>query len=291
MALAASAVAGPLEQSGPIKPGEVFQDCPDCPVMVVVPAGTFLMGAPTSEAAHEANESPRHTVTIARQFAVGRFEVTRAEYQSFIRATGNAVGTRCVTREGNDTRERADRNFLRPGIDQTDRDPVVCISWHDARDYARWLSRRTGFRYRLLTEAEWEYAARAGSESAFPWGDSIDTSLANYDGQYTYNGGTPGERRLKTMPVGSFAPNAFSLFDMTGNVWEWVLDCRHSSYEGAPNDGSAWFDDGTSDCRQRIRRGGSWDGYAKSVRSANRYWNYADFRSNYDGFRVARDLP
>jgi formylglycine-generating enzyme required for sulfatase activity len=271
-------------------PGDVFRDCPACPQMVVIPAGGFLMGAAGSEPEFEANESPQREVTIAHAFAAGRYEVTLGEYRAFLQATGHTEGTHCLTNEAGDTALREGRGPLAPGIAQTDQHPVVCVSWEDAMSYAHWLAEETGEPYRLLTEAEWEYAARAGTPTPFPWGTAVTTDDANYDGQYTYNGGPAGERRLASLPAGSFPPNAFGLYDMTGNVWEWVLDCFHPDYTGAPKDGSAWLRTESGDCSRRIRRGGSWDGYAKSVRVANRYWNQTSFRSNYDGFRVARDL-
>lgn len=270
--------------------GSVFQDCRDCPSMIVVGPGRFTMGSPPGEPEHEANEAPLHHVTIARPFAVGRFEVTVAEYRAFVRASGREPDATCTTHEGDGTSLREHRDFRNPGYAQTDRHPVVCVTWEDASAYADWLSRRTGRHYRLLSEAEWEYVARAGSTAAFPWGSQVSTAQAQYDGQTVYDQGAPGERRMMSLPVGSFAPNAFGVHDMAGNVWEWTLDCRHDNYVGAPTDGSAWLDDTMGECSSRIRRGGSWDGYAKSVRSANRYWNHLRFRSNYDGFRVAAEL-
>lgn len=258
--------------------------------MIIVPAGNFMMGSPDSEPEHEVNESPVHEVTIAKSFAVGRYEVTLGQYKAFVAATGYASSKGCLTTETAGTEYRDERDYLSPGIAQTDRHPVVCVSWEDATAYAAWLAKLTGKPYRLLTEAEWEYAARGGTQTPFPWGDHVTTDQANYDGQYKYNKGAEGERRLTSLPVGSFAANAFGLYDMAGNAWEWVQDCMHKHYNGAPADGSAWLDANEGDCKSRIRRSGSWEGYATSVRSANRYWNRASFRSNYDGFRVARDL-
>jgi formylglycine-generating enzyme required for sulfatase activity len=287
-----SAAPSPASDAGiraPSEPGALFRDCAECPVMVVLPPGRFEMGSPPGEPEHEGNESPLHEVTIARPFAVGRFEVTLGEFKSFVRASGHRPASGCSTNESDVVSHRSDRDYLNPGLAQTDLHPVVCLSWDDAMAYAEWLSRRTGGRYRLLSEAEWEYAARAGSSAPFPWGAKVTTDQANYDGQYVYDHGPPGLRRKTSLPVGSFPPNAFGLHDMAGNVWEWVMDCLHMDYAGAPADGSPWLGDDET-CRSRIRRGGSWDGYAKSVRSANRYWNRTSFRSNYDGFRVAREL-
>jgi formylglycine-generating enzyme required for sulfatase activity len=258
--------------------------------MVALRPGSFRMGSPESEPEHETNESPLHEVTIARPFAIGRYEVTVGEFRAFVRDTGRTLEPGCATNEADVIEFRPERSWLDPGYPQTELHPVTCVSWNDAVAYAEWLSARTGRRYRLPGEAEWEYAARAGSAAPFAWGAQVTTDHANYDGRYTYAGGAAGTRRMASLPVGSFAPNAFGLYDVAGNVWEWVADCRHTDYVGAPGDGSPWLHNAGGVCQSRMRRGGSWDGYAKSVRSANRYWNRAGFRSNYDGFRVAREL-
>lgn len=289
--LAASACAQPgAPLRGVEAAGTVFNDCSSCPELVIVPAGRFAMGSPESEPEHEANEGPLHEVTFARPFAIGRYEVTVGEYRAFTATTGRTLPSGCATNEADVTEDRPGRSWADPGYPQGERHPVTCVSWEDATAYAEWLSAQTRERYRLPSEAEWEYAARAGSSMPFPWGKTITTVHANYDGQYSYAGGAAGERRMVSLPVGSFAPNAFGLYDTAGNVWEWVEDCRHPTYEGAPKDGSAWLRANGGVCQSRMRRGGSWDGYAKSARSANRYWNRSTFRSNYDGFRVVREL-
>jgi formylglycine-generating enzyme required for sulfatase activity len=168
------------------------------------------------------------------------------------------------------------------------RRPVINVSWNDAKEYVAWLSKTTGKSYRMLSEAEWEYAARAGTTTPFSTGETISTEQANYDGNYTYAGGSKGTDRRKMVPVGSFKPNAFGLHDMHGNVWEWVEDPWHDSYKGAPTDGSAWAKDG--DRSRRILRGGSWGLDPRLIRSALRGRLDSVLRGNYLGFRVARSL-
>ena len=247
------------------QPGETFRDCPECPHMVVVPAGTFLMGSPSNEEGRDSNEGPQHEVTFAKPFAVGVYEVTFAEWDACISGGG------CRDIRG---------NVVRPddaGWGRGQR-PVINVNWQDAWRYARWVSQRTGKNYRLLSEAEWEYVARAGTTSPFHTGWSIGADQANYSGS--------GKKR--TVPVGSYAPNAFGLYDVHGNVWEWTQDCRNENYEGAPNDGRAWE---SGDCSRRVLRGGSWISFPGALRSANRGGFTSDFRFDYNGFRLARSLP
>ncbi len=240
-----------------------FKDCDDCPEMVVVPPGNFLMG--DLHGVGYFSEKSIRAVRIDYVFAVGKFEVTFDEW------------TACVSDGG--------CNGYRPddlGWGRSDR-PVVHVSWQDAKAYVKWLSRKTDKTYRLLSEAEWEYAARATSRTMFPWGNSIGSGYANCDGC-----GSLWDDDL-TAPVGSFAPNAFGLHDMHGNVYEWVEDCWHSDYQGAPSDGSAWTSGGV--CQVRILRGGSYDDTPVLVRSANRDGNITSDRYNlFSGFRVARTL-
>ncbi len=246
-----------------LKPKDIFKECDRCPEMVVVPAGSFTMGSPASESSRDIDESPQHTVTIAKPFAVARFPVTFDEWDA------------CVADGG--------CNGYRPG-DQGwghGRQPVINVSWDGATTYVAWLSRKTGKAYRLLTEAEWEYAARAGSTTAYYWGDKIGKGNANCNGC-----GSKWDN-AQTSPVGSFAANAFGLYDMAGNVWQWVHDCYHDNYDGAPTDGLAWTG---GDCSRRVVRGGSWIGHPQLLRSAGRFWNTHDDRGNLLGFRVARTL-
>jgi formylglycine-generating enzyme required for sulfatase activity len=176
-----------------------------------------------------------------------------------------------------------------PGFAQDDSHPVVCMSWDDAKAYSEWLTRQSGRDYRLLTEAEWEYAARAGTITPFWWGLLISPVQANYDGNYTYAGGGPkGESRGATVPVGSFAPNPWGLYNVHGNVWEWCEDVWHDTYNGAPTDGSAWLQGG--DATRRVIRGGSWHDRPMNVRAGSRTGNPTDFRFHSMCFRLARTL-
>jgi formylglycine-generating enzyme required for sulfatase activity len=245
--------------------GKQFRDCTRCPVMVVIPAGEFTMGSPPSEMQAEA----QHRVTIAKPFAVGKFEITFDEWHD------------CVKAGGCENYNPDDQGWGRG------KRPVIDVTWELAKDYVTWLSRKTGKSYRLLTEAEWEYAARAGSATRFSTGDGISPQVANYDG--SGDGSGPSDKnRQKTVPVGRFPPNAFGLHDMHGNVDEWVEDCWHTDYTAdAPTDGSAWL---TGDCGGRVLRGGSWGDSDSELRSAARTSEFKDESSYQDGFRVARDL-
>ncbi len=211
--------------------GEVFRDCETCPEMVVIPAGSFMMGSPAGEKDRDDDEGPQHQVTLAEPFAVGKYEVTRGEYASFARATGRRHGNSCWTYEGGEYKERADRSWRNPGFTQGENHPVVCVHWDDAGAYVNWISRETGKNYRLLSESEWEYAARGGTQTRYSWGDAIGRNRANCAG---CGSRWDGE---KTAPVGSFSANEFGLYDMHGNVREWTQDCWNDSYTGAPKDG------------------------------------------------------
>ena len=284
------------------QPGERFQDCGVCPWMVVLPGGSFLMGSPESEEGRDDDEGPVHGVTIPEAFAVGEYEVTREEYGAYVADTGRSSGGSCYVRAGGKWEDRAGLSWRDPGYAQTRRDPVVCVSWEDAREYVEWLSGKTGKEYRLLSEAEWEYAARAGSRRRYSFGDSISPRQANYRGSPRGRDRRPsfgdsisprqanyresGHKR-KTVEVGSYGANRFGLYDMHGNAWEWVQDCWNDSYRGAPDDGSAWE---SGDCARRVSRGGSWNNFPWGLRSAYRGGNNADDRFSDDGFRVGRTL-
>ena len=272
---------------GAFRRGEVFRDCPQCPEMVVVPAGSFTMGSPPSEGGRYDREGPRHRVRISGPFAVGRYEVTRGEYGRFVSATGHSSDDSCFTWDGNEWKWRSGYGWRNPGYSQTDRDPVACVSWKDARSYAGWLSRKTGKGYRLLSESEWEYSARAGTTGPFHTGWTISTDWANYRGGSVYGSGPKGVYRRKTVPVGSFAPNGFGLHDMHGNVWEWVEDCWNVRYAVAPADGSPREN---GECGRRILRGGSWGGKPRNLRSAVRFGVETGVRYVIYGFRVAWTL-
>ena len=236
--------------------GQRFRDCPECPELVVVPAGSFLMGSPDAEEGRREVEGPVHRVTFAAPFAVGVHEVTVSEFGRFVDETGYSTGDSCAAWEKNHWKERSSLGWRSPGFDQGDAHPVVCVSWRDALAYVGWLSGLTGKEYRLPSESEWEYAARAGTATPFHTGATISTDQANYDGNYVYGNGRQGAYREGTLPVGSFPANGFGLHDVHGNVWEWVQDCWHGNYEGAPSDGSAWA---SGDCSVRVLRGGAWN--------------------------------
>ena len=241
------------------KVGRKFQDCEECPEMVVVPEGSFMMGSTVGDD----DERPVHEVTIARPFAVGVYEVTFAEWDA------------CVSDGGCGGYRPDDKGWGRG------KRPVIYVSWEDAQGYVRWLSGRTGEAYRLLNESEWEYVARAGTTTRYWWGNEIGRNRANCDGC----GSRWDDER--TAPVGSFSPNAFGLQDVHGNVREWVEDCWNESYNGAPSNGSAWT---SGDCERRVLRGGSWYNRPGVLRSAYRSRSTTGYRVDYGGFRVARTL-
>ncbi len=260
------------------RPGSVFRDCDTCPEMVVIPAGSFMMGSPASEAGRVSTEGPRHQVRV-KSFAIGKYEVTVGEFAAFVKDSGHDAATSCWLWNGIKLVERSDRSWKNPGFSQTNRHPVTCVSWKDAQAYVSWLSRKTGKRYRLPSEAEWEYATRAGTATARYWGGHLGRNNANCN-----NCGSRWDGK-QTAPVGSFRPNGFGLHDVLGNVWEWVEDCWNSNYGGAPSDGRAWK---SGDCGKRVHRGGPWNDGPRFVRSAYRSGIDAGFRNFSNGFRVAR---
>jgi formylglycine-generating enzyme required for sulfatase activity len=289
------------------RPGTVFQDCPDCPRMVVIPAGEFTMGSPAAEAGRGVDEGPQRPVSIAQPFALGRSEVTVAEFRRFVDESGYKTEAERDSRAlgcsgfiyadplAAGPAAQAVTSWRSPGLAQADSHPVLCVSWNDARAYAQWLSKKTGKRYRLPTEAEWEYAARAGSAAARPWGDDAAQAcrFANVADQSRFQTWSFGQKHectdghYFTAPAGGYSPNRFGLYDMLGNVWEWTEDCWNASYAGAPSDGIAWL---AGDCAQRALRGGSWSTVPRFARSATRHKNPADHRDNLTGFRLARSL-
>ncbi|MGC2695082.1 MAG: SUMF1/EgtB/PvdO family nonheme iron enzyme [Candidatus Angelobacter sp.] len=278
------------------KPGTVFRDCLECPDMVVVPAGDFNMGSSDAEKSwvaknggnleSVADEAPQHKVSL-RAFALGKHDVTRAEYAAFIQEMGYPVGDGCG-RDSFTSKKEAGLSWQHPGFSQTPQDPVVCISWHDAQAYISWINRKVRGSgesagdgpYRLPTESEWEYAARAGSETRFWWGD--DAAAAPEHVWYKENS------QGQTHRVGTKPANPFGLYDMVGNVWQWTEDCYAESYAGAQSGGRA-VETG-KDCL-RVDRGGSWLYPAWLLRSATRERNPAEYRDIIMGFRVARTLP
>ena len=254
-------------------PGSSFRDCPECPEMVVIPAGTFIMGSPLYELQRSDSEDPRHRVSV-RSFAMSKYEVTFARWDACVAAGG------CNGYRPDDT-----------GWGRGKR-PVINVDWMSVNTYIDWLSWRTGKRYRLPSEAEWEYAARAGTTTTFHFGPTITPNQANYDGNYTYDGGPKGVYRGRTVPVGSYPSNAFGLHDVHGNVREWVEDCLHRGYGDAPTDGSAWTTGGPRfvSCRFRHIRGGAWHNVPGLLRSAERWSSDSATRSYSTGFRVVRTL-
>ncbi len=249
---------------GAATPGETLRDCPNCPELVVVPAGSFKMGDPTPPPPNMLNvdEKAVRTVTIAKPFAIGKYEITFAEWDA------------CVA-EGGCTYKPDDKGWGRG------KQPVVNISFREVQPFLNWLSKKTGKTYRLPTEAEWEYAARAGTASAYPWGEEIgqnNAACAKCGSQWDDK---------QPAPVGSFKPNAYGVHDMAGNVTEWVADCYVYSYVGVPKDGSAFEN---KNCQEHAARGGSWHDPPKLLASFSRQWFYALNGFGFNGLRVARSL-
>ena len=258
------------------------------PWMVVIEPGQFLMGSPATERQRSVNgtEGPQRLVTVSSGFAIGCFAVTRAEFELFVRESGYAIADELLTDEHGRWLVRERRSFRNPGFVQNNDHPVVGANFFDALAYVNWLSSQTGRAYRLPSEAEWEYAARAGTTSAFWWGDDITTDQANYDGDYRYADGPAGHRRGMTVPVNRFAPNPWGLHQVHGNVWEWCADCWVADYKDGPFDQLPR----TFESDNRVLRGGSWLNGPWNLRSAMRLGDPADFRHPTFGFRVARDL-
>ena len=268
-----AATAWERQEAETYQAGRTFRDAlrsgGEGPEMVVVSAGSFRMGSPSDQGYRK--EQPVHRVMIGAAFAVGVYEVTLAEYGRFVDATGrDGMGGLCSWED--------------PGYWQSREHPVVCVNWMDAQAYIAWLTQESGAEYRLLSDAEWEYVARAGSETAYSWGNEIGENRANCDGC----GSLWDDER--TAPVGSFEANAFGLYDVHGNVWEWVEDCWHGNYERAPTDGTAWGGGG-EDCDWRVVRGGSWNYKPGCLRSWTRSRSTPGYRNKAIGFRVARRLP
>ncbi len=269
-----------LNGSSQLVPGETFQDCEACPSLVVVEAGAFQMGTPATEAKREEREQPLHQVIIDTNFAMGRFEVTFDEWDA------------CTTAGRCEEHIPDDQEWGRG------KRPVINVSWDDAHAYLDWLSDTTGQSYRLPTEAEWEYAARGNTNTAYSFGDdeedlcvygnAADASIEADEGEgYLPLDCNDGYGR-ETSPVGSYEPNPFGLYDVHGNVWEWMQDCWNETYDGAPADGSAWL---AGDCERRVLRSASWiDAKGGSLRSGHRGRIDVPMRSFNLGFRVVREL-
>ncbi|WP_165498123.1 SUMF1/EgtB/PvdO family nonheme iron enzyme [Siculibacillus lacustris] len=254
--------------------GRAFKECANCPEMVVIPAGLTMIGSPDGESGHEASEAPRTFVRIDRPLAVGRDAVTFAEWDACVAdgACGNHL-------PGDMGWGRGSR-------------PVIFVSWHDGQAYTGWLSRKTGAVYRLLSETEWEHAARACRDAEcrdlpFGFGQTIRPDQANYDTRQSYGGGNKAQAMRRTVPTRAFRPNGFGLFDIVGNVATWVADCWNPTLAGLPPNGSPRT---TGDCSGRVLRGGSWNDPPIALRSAARAWDVATTRQPHIGLRVARDL-
>ncbi|MDM8562943.1 formylglycine-generating enzyme family protein, partial [Candidatus Marithioploca araucensis] len=280
-------------------PGDVFRDTLGDgslgPEMVMIPAGNFQMG--DIQGGGDSDEQPVHWVSV-NAFAMGRYEVTVGEFRQFVNVTGYVTdaekGDGCYVYDGS-WGKKGDANWRNPYFSQGDNQPVACVSWNDATAYTAWLSEQTGKAYRLPTEAEWEYAARAGTETSRYWGNNPDdacayanvhdnTSKTENGFSWTHHNCTDGYAH--TAPVGKFNANGFGLLDMLGNVWEWVADPWHSNYEGAPSDGGVW----EGDSSLRVLRGGSWGIDPDVCRTANRDRSTSDGRRQDFGFRVAARL-
>ena len=256
--------------------GEIFRDCENCPEMVVVPPGDFMMGSHI-DLPNRKYEIPLHKVTIPKAFAVGKFEVTFDEWDLCV-ADGGCKYSPKHFRAGAEGQ---------PGWERGSR-PVFRVSWYNIQTYIKWLSAKTGQKYRLLTEAEWEYMARAGTTSIYSTGDSITSDQANFLGKNAPRYSNHKQTLTPRFSVGSFPPNAFGIHDVHGSEWEWVQDCWHETYSGAPTDGSAWVT--PKDCERRVIRGGSWNNKYRNMRSSIRSGYKPHRQSVSFGFRLARDL-
>ena len=291
-------------------PTRSVRDCAMCPEIIRLPAGSFIMGSPTADPLHDVLEEPQHNVTV-KAFWAGMYDVTRSEWAYFVLSTRRPTikGCQWTGKPGPEGEKSA--SWVDLGFAQTSRDPVVCVTWQDAKDYAHWLSRRTGKAYRLLSEAEWEYAARAGTVTPYFWGSDQTHEHANHGTEDCCGGLISGrDQWVKTSPGDAFPPNAFGLFDMSGNVLQWVEDCFSPSYLGLPADGSPFVTNrkivATGDlkdlsefstCEFRVVRGGDWGDQARWVRTASRSFapppgpgpKLDSYRSGGVGFRIARD--
>ncbi len=281
-------------QERSLRRGETFRECDHCPEMIVVPAGSFTMGSPASEKDRNSNEGPQHVVTFSQPFAVGKYHVTVDQFAAFVKDTGYEASSTCWTFETSSWSERSGRSWRNPGFFmQEGSHPVICVSWPDAKAYVTWLAKKTGRLYHLLSEAEWEYAARGRtSPGNYPrfWSGDSESELCKYGNFYDHNAGDSNacnDGYDRTSPVGRYQPNAFGLYDMFGNAWQWTDDCWHETYNDAPANGSAWTT-GCSGSSARVVHGGSWSSLPKDLRAANRF--NAGVATLYIGFRVARTL-
>ncbi len=290
------------ERERALKPKDSFKECDKCPEMVVVPAGSFMMGSPSGEAG-DADESPSHVVAISKPFAVGKLHVTVDQFTAFVTERRYDAGSKCWTLEGGKAEERSGRSWRNPGFTQDGSHPAVCLSWDEANAYAEWLAEKTDKPYRLLTEAEWEYAARGRTMSTgvYPrfWFGNNEKDLCRFGngadqtardrivGAKGWAAAPCNDGYVYTSPAGHFEANAFGLHDMFGNAWQWTADCYHANYNDPPRNGAAWT---AGDCSTRVVRGGSWKDVPAHLRSAQRDRYSAESRYSLVGFRVARTL-
>jgi formylglycine-generating enzyme required for sulfatase activity len=275
-----------------------FRDGPSAPEMVVVPAGEFTMGSRDVEPGRKANEGPRHRVRIAYPFAVSKYAVTVGQFAAFVAASGHRIaGGSCYFYKDAHYQNANACSWRTPNFPQKDDSPVIAVSWTDATAYVQWLSKTTGHAYRLLSEAEFEYADRAGSSTAYWWGDDPKAACAHANGadqttltdpQFTdWNVNACKDGYVYTAPVAAFGPNPFGLYGMTGNAFTWTDDCWNETYAHTPVDGSAATGGA---CGQHVVRGGAWAETPAVLRSAARNWNYLEVQPVTDGLRVVRVL-
>jgi len=275
-----------------LAPGTEFSDCDQCPEMVVLPAGRFAMGSPDNEPDRWDDEGPQTTVNVTRPFAIGIYEVTDAEYQAYWSTTGRGARPACKIWDGDKYVEESNAVWFDYGFNH----PALCVSWNDAKEYVAWLARKTGKPYRLPSEAEWEYAARGGSATTYPWGSDVKAvcnyaNVADTSGKKVKTDWTDvvacDDGWVGTSPVGTYEGNRFGVYDAIGNASEWVEDCAFDNFKGRPADASARQ---LPDCKYRVKRGAHWHMGPARVRSAFRNWEDPDLRHNGTGFRVALDL-
>jgi formylglycine-generating enzyme required for sulfatase activity len=296
------------EQANNAGSSDAFRDCDTCPLMVTIPAGSFLMGTAVEDRLTDprtgkpaTSDGPQHTVRFDDSFALGKYEVTVDQYAAFVADTGYVTTDRCMDFSKTDSFSfNSELNWSKVGFEQTGTQPVVCVSFFDAQAYTEWLSAKTGQRYRLPTESEWEYAARAGSTGPYHWGDDrmLTCEFANVrsQGAWTISKRQATADREEGFPcddgmaqsatVGNYQPNAFDLHDVQGNAWEWVADCNHKDYAGAPTDGSAWLDEEA--CSFGVIRGGSYLNLVERSSATVRAGRPKNGGATNMGFRVAR---
>ena len=314
--VAINSVAQSTKTLSSYKPGQTFIDCTECPLMVVIPRGSFMIGSPENEPGRYPEEGPQRKVNI-KQFAVGKFDITKKQWALFVKETkrltiGGCSWAALPGDTGKPWNPNPSASWNHIGFKQDSSHPVVCITWYDANDYIGWLNKKTGKTYRMLSEAEWEYSARAGTTSAYYWGDTASHEYANYGVDTAYGIGYAKGRDkwlYTTSPVGSFPPNAFGLYDMCGNVNQYLADCFQESYINLPTDGSAYKANtvlkmtgdlssmtGTNSCSYRMVRGANFGDPPQMLRSAYRNWapgpgtTLKNYSSSALGFRVARTL-